>query len=84
MTTNKEAAERRIGGVRVTTGRIVLAVVTVLAVWFILINRQSVKIHLWGLTTVNAPMWAVLLIMLLAGCVIGVLGYMRRQYRKRR
>ncbi|WP_042384184.1 LapA family protein [Streptacidiphilus melanogenes] len=84
MTTNKEAAERRIGGVRVTTGRIVLAVVTVLAVWFILINRQSVKIHLWGLTTVNAPMWAVLLIMLLAGCVIGVLGHMRRQYRKRR
>ncbi|WP_042422013.1 LapA family protein [Streptacidiphilus anmyonensis] len=84
MTTNKEAAERRIGGVRVTGGRIVLLVVTVLAVWFILMNRTTVKIHLWGITTVNAPMWVVLLIMLLAGCVIGALGYMRMQARRRR
>jgi uncharacterized integral membrane protein len=84
MTTNKETAERRIGGVRVTSGRIVLAVVTILAVWFVLMNRSEVKIHLWGITTVNAPMWAVLLIMLLAGCLIGVLGHMRWQARRRR
>jgi uncharacterized integral membrane protein len=84
MTTHKEAAERRIGGVRVTSGRILLAVVTVLAVWFILINRNMVKIHLWGITTIDAPMWAVLLIMLLAGCLIGVLGHMRSQARRRR
>ncbi|MEZ0067824.1 putative integral membrane protein [Streptacidiphilus sp. MAP12-20] len=84
MTTNKDAAERRIGGVRVTFGRIVLAVVTILAVWFILINRSTVKIHLWGITTLNAKMWLVLLIMLLAGCLIGTLSYMRRQARRRR
>ncbi|WP_037603576.1 lipopolysaccharide assembly protein LapA domain-containing protein [Streptacidiphilus rugosus] len=84
MTTNKGATERRIGGVRVTAGRIVLAVVTVLAVWFILINRNTVKIHLWGITTVNAPMWLVLLIMLLAGCLIGVLAHMRSMARRRR
>ena len=84
MTTNKSATERRVGGVRVTSGRIVLAVVTILSVWFILINRNPVKIHLWGITVVNAPMWLVLLIMLLAGCVIGALAYMRRQARRRR
>jgi uncharacterized integral membrane protein len=84
MNTNKDADERRIGGVRVTSRRIVLLVVTVLAVWFILVNRNLVKIHLWGIVTVNAAMWLVLLIMLLAGCLIGMLGYQRRQARRRR
>ena len=84
MTTNREAAERRIGGVRVTSGRVLVAVLTVLAVWFILINRNMVKIHLWGITTINAPMWAVLLVMLLVGCLIGAFAQKRRQARRRR
>ena len=83
MTTQKDAPERRIGGVRVTFGRIVVAVVTILAVWFILINRNTVKIHLWGITTVNAAMWLVLLVILLVGCLIGALGHRRRQARRR-
>lgn len=67
---------------RVTPGRVVAAILTILAVWFVLINRYMVKIHLWGITTVNAPMWVVLLVMLLVGCLIGILVQRRRQARR--
>lgn len=67
---------------RVTPARVVVVVVTVLAVWFILMNRGTVRIHLWGFATINAAMWVVLLFMLLAGVVVGAFGYRRRQSRR--
>ncbi len=64
-------APRKVGGVTVSTRTVVFAVVAILAVWFILMNTSSVKIHLWGLSTASSPLWFVLLVMLAAGIVLG-------------
>jgi uncharacterized integral membrane protein len=71
---------RKIAGVPLNARTIAVVVVAVLAVWFILMNTASVKIHLWGISTVSAPMWIVLLVMLLAGAG---LGWLLRRYRDR-
>ena len=74
------AARRKVGGVTVNTRTVVFAVVAILAVWFILMNTSSVKIHLWGLSTVSSPLWLVLAVMLVAGML---LGWFVRRYRDR-
>ncbi|MEV0530687.1 LapA family protein [Kitasatospora sp. NPDC050463] len=47
-----------------------VAVLAVLAVWFIAANTGSVSITLW-VTTVTLPLWAVLTVTLATGLVIG-------------
>jgi uncharacterized integral membrane protein len=81
MAKNSDTAERRkVGGVPVNARTVVFVVVAVLAVWFILMNTSSVKIHLWGLSTVSSPLWLVLAVMLVAGML---LGWFVRRYRDR-
>lgn len=55
---------------RVTPNQWLALVVTVLAVVFILANRDQVSIE-FLLVTVTSPMWLILLIMFLAGVVAG-------------
>lgn len=73
-------APRKVGGVTVSARLVVFAVVVVLALWFILMNTASVRIHLWGLSTVSSPLWFVLAVMLAAGIL---LGWALRRYRDR-
>ncbi|MHA6758979.1 lipopolysaccharide assembly protein LapA domain-containing protein [Streptacidiphilus sp. PAMC 29251] len=72
--------ERRIGGVPVNARTVGFVVVAILAVWFILMNTASVKIHLWGLSTATSPLWIVLLVILVVGVA---LGWLLRRYRER-
>ncbi|MCX4750794.1 lipopolysaccharide assembly protein LapA domain-containing protein [Kitasatospora sp. NBC_01287] len=54
-----------------------LAVLAVLAIWFIAANTGSVSVRLW-IPTVTLPLWAVLTVTLLVGLLIGyVLGRRR-------
>ena len=64
-------APRKVGGVTVSARLVVFAVVAVLALWFILMNTASVRIHLWGLSTATSPLWFVLAVMLAAGILLG-------------
>jgi uncharacterized integral membrane protein len=83
MAKNKDAqASRTIGGVTVTARMVVFAVAAILAVWFILMNTTSVKIHLWGISTVSSPMWIFLAFMLLVGMALGWFGRRYRDGRK--
>jgi uncharacterized integral membrane protein len=74
------AAERRIAGVPLNARTAAFVVVAILAVWFVLMNTSSVKIHLWGLSTVTSPLWIVLLVMAAVGAL---LGWILRRYRDR-
>jgi uncharacterized integral membrane protein len=47
-----------------------IAVLAVLAVWFIAANTGSVSIKLW-VATVTMPLWVVLTVTLLVGLLIG-------------
>ncbi|MFI9331369.1 LapA family protein [Kitasatospora sp. NPDC052868] len=47
-----------------------VAVLAVLAVWFIAANTGSVSIKLW-VATVTLPLWAVLAVTLLTGMILG-------------
>ncbi|TQF06359.1 LapA family protein [Kitasatospora acidiphila] len=47
-----------------------MAVLAVLAVWFIAANTGSVSVRLW-VATVTLPLWAVLTVTLATGLVIG-------------
>ena len=64
-------APRKVGGVSVTPKLVGGGVVAVLAVWFILMNTASVRIHLWGISVVTSPLWVVLAVMLVAGILVG-------------
>ncbi|TDT95952.1 uncharacterized protein DUF1049 [Streptomyces sp. 846.5] len=81
MARKSDTAEgRKIGGLTVNARMVVFAVVAILALWFILMNTSSVKIHLWGLSTVSSPLWLVLAVILVAGML---LGWFVRRYRDR-
>ncbi|GAA4993986.1 hypothetical protein GCM10023205_78340 [Yinghuangia aomiensis] len=54
-----------------------LAVLGVLAVWFVAANTASVEIRLW-IPTVSLPLWLVLAVTLLVGVAIGLLIARRR------
>ena len=54
-----------------TTRSVVFLVVAILAVWFILMNTRSIKIHLWGISSVESPLWVVLLVVLAVGALLG-------------
>ena len=49
-----------------------VAVIVVAAVWFIIVNRQRVAIHLW-VPKVTAPLWLVLVIVFAGGLITGLL-----------
>lgn len=72
--------DRRFAGVPLNARTLVYVVVAILAVWFVLMNTASAKIHLWGLSTVTSPLWIVLLVMVAVGFV---LGWFLRRYRDR-
>lgn len=55
--------------------------VTIAAVWFIIANNSQVRIHLW-VTWVSAPLWLVLLLVFLAGALVGFLAGRRKRSRK--
>jgi len=50
------------------------------ALWFILANTQTARIHMF-LVTVSSPMWVVLLLTLVVGGLIGIL-YLGRRGKK--
>ncbi|MEZ0066262.1 putative integral membrane protein [Streptacidiphilus sp. MAP12-20] len=81
-TSGSTTAERKIAGVTVNARSVISAVLAILAVWFILMNTASAKIHLWGLSTVTMPMWVMLAVMLLVGIVLGWFGKRYRDNRK--
>jgi uncharacterized integral membrane protein len=56
---------------------IAIGVIVVLAVWFLLANLDTVRIHFW-VFTVEAPLWIALLATLLAGFALGWLVKGRR------
>jgi uncharacterized integral membrane protein len=66
-------------GITISPKVIVAGVILAAAIWFILVNRGRVSIHLW-VPTVTAPMWLVLLITFAGGLVTGLL--VKRDKRK--
>ena len=82
MAKNSEGpGPRRFGGMSVSSRTVGIVVVAILVVWFILMNTASVKMHLWGLSTVSSPLWLVLAVVLAAGTVFG---WLVRRNRDRR
>lgn len=79
--TSDSTAERKIAGVTINARFVIFVVVAILAVWFILMNTASAKIHLWGLSTVSAPLWVVLVLFLAVGMLMG---WFLRRYRDRK
>lgn len=72
MAKNKDGSSQyTIAGRTVSTRSIVLVVVAILAIWFILMNTASVKIHLWGLSTLSTPMWVMTAVIFIIGILIG-------------
>ncbi len=72
MAKNREgSSQHTIAGRTVTTRTIVLVVAAILAIWFILMNTASVKIHLWGLSTLSTPMWVMTAVIFVIGILIG-------------
>jgi len=57
--------------------------ILVAAVWFIVVNRAQVGIHLW-VPRVTAPLWLVLLITFAAGALTEILLQRGRNRRQRR
>lgn len=56
------------------------ALITIVAVWFIIANNTHVRIHLW-VTWVSARLWVVLLLTFVAGALVGYLFARRRRRR---
>ncbi|MGW4893105.1 LapA family protein [Kitasatospora sp. NPDC004240] len=54
-----------------------IAILGVLAVWFIAVNTDSVEIQLW-IASVTLPLWVVLAVTLVVGAAIGWLLARRR------
>jgi hypothetical protein len=56
------------------------ALITIIAIWFIIANNTHVRIHLW-VTWVSARLWVVLLLTFVAGALVGYLFARRRRRR---
>ena len=69
--TAKSAGARR-HGITITPKMIAIGIILILAIWFIVANRQTARIHLW-VPTVTAPMWLVLTITFAGGLLAGLL-----------
>ncbi|MCG6499779.1 LapA family protein [Kitasatospora sp. A2-31] len=84
MTDKTTSADRHskltIRGRDVRIRTIGIAVLGILAVWFVAVNTDSVEIQLW-VATVTLPLWAVLAVTLIVGAAIGWLLARRRAAR---
>ncbi|GAA2787172.1 LapA family protein [Kitasatospora aburaviensis] len=84
MTDKTTSADRHskltIRGRDVRIRTIGIAVLGILAVWFVAVNTDSVEIQLW-VATVTLPLWAVLAVTLIVGAAIGWLLARRRSAR---
>ncbi|MFE7524454.1 LapA family protein [Kitasatospora sp. NPDC057542] len=65
---SSRSSRGEIGGI--PTRYIGIAVIVILAVWFLFANLDKVKIQFW-VFTVTAPLWIALLATLIAGSVLG-------------
>ena len=57
-------------------------VIAVLAIVFVLINRDDIPVNLFGLT-ISGPAWLILLLVFIVGWLVGVLTSRRRNSRSR-
>ncbi|MFJ3791225.1 LapA family protein [Kitasatospora sp. NPDC090091] len=84
MTDKTTSADRHskltIRGRDVRIRTIGIAVLGILAVWFIGVNTDSVEIQLW-VASVTLPLWVVLAVTLVVGAAIGWLLARRRSAR---
>jgi uncharacterized integral membrane protein len=80
-TAEKTEGHRAAGqrGIRVSPKLITAVVIVAAAVWFILVNKSRVDIHLW-VPKLTAPMWLVLLLTFAGGLLTGLL--LRRNRRQ--
>lgn len=73
MSSSQAPPSPRPSGLRAITARQWLAILLViLSLIFIIQNRKEVKVHLFGFT-VEAPLWAILLVTAAVGVLIGAL-----------
>lgn len=69
---------------KLATPKVIIgALITALALWFIIANNSKVRIHLW-VVWINAQLWLVLLLTFVAGALVGLLFARRRNRAKRR
>jgi uncharacterized integral membrane protein len=69
-------------GRKVSPKAIIGGLILIAAVWFIVVNRESVGIYLW-VPKVTAPLWLVLLITFAAGALTEILLQRKRGRRER-
>ncbi|GAA4853509.1 LapA family protein [Kitasatospora terrestris] len=69
-----------VGGREYRMRTVGIAVLAVLAIWFIAVNTDSVQITLW-VANVTMPLWVVLAVTLVVGAAIGWLAARRRAKR---
>ncbi|HTJ71839.1 MAG TPA: lipopolysaccharide assembly protein LapA domain-containing protein [Actinospica sp.] len=68
---------------RLATPKVIIGgLVTVAALWFIIANNSRVRIHLW-VVWISARLWLVLLLVFLAGALVGFLGGRRRRAKRK-
>ncbi|GLZ81914.1 hypothetical protein Afil01_67210 [Actinorhabdospora filicis] len=75
---DQQAGGKTPGKFRITPKMVLGAIIIVLAVWFVLANRDSARVQLF-VTSVGAPLWLVLLVTFLAGWLTGWLLRRRKQ-----
>ena len=67
---------------RLATPKVVIGgLIWIAALWFIIANNSTVRIHLW-VTWISARLWLVLLLTFVAGALVGFLTGRRRAKRK--
>lgn len=66
---------------RVTPGQIIALIIALLAVIFVIQNRETVSVQLLG-ARLSAPLWLLLTIMAAVGLLVGFLLARRRASRK--
>ena len=64
-----------------TPKAVIGALISIAAIWFIIANNSTVRIHLW-IPWVSARLWLVLLLTFVAGSLVGFLTGRRRAKRK--
>jgi uncharacterized integral membrane protein len=79
--TAAHAGPKRRAGLPISPKIIIAAVITILAVWFILVNRGKVDITLW-VSNITASLWLVLLLFFAGGLITGLL--LQRNKRQQR
>jgi uncharacterized integral membrane protein len=67
---------------KLATPKVVIGgLISIAALWFIIANNSTVRVHLW-VTWVSARLWLVLLLTFVAGALVGFLSGRRRAKRK--